>query len=78
MKVFFELTAGVLVRKHIRRELENSKLKLKHWYPDCRVLLTESKGWLDSEFYFEVDNLPDSAKKIMENWLEELKEISES
>lgn len=77
MKVFFELTAGFLVRKHIRQELENSKLKLKHWYPECRVLLTESKGWLESEFYFEVDNIPNSAKPQMEKWLKQLKSICE-
>ena len=49
---------------------------VQHWYPGCRVLLTENKNWFESRFYFEVDNLPDSAKSHMEHWLSKLKNIA--
>ena len=75
MKMFFELTAGVIIRSKVRQELNNSKEKIKHWYPECRVLLTESKGWIESEFYFEADNLPDHAEKKMRSWIEQIKSM---
>ena len=76
MKVYFNLTSGCFSRSNIRQQLNNSKAKLEHWYPHCRVLLTEDKNWFESKFYFEVDNLPDSAKSHMEDWLSKLKKIS--
>ena len=76
MKVFFELEVGLFSRASIRTQLNNSKAKLEHWYPNCRVLLTENKDWFESTFYFEVDNLPDSAKPHMEHWLGKLKKLA--
>ena len=76
MKMYFELEVGMLNRSSIRTQLNNSKAKVEHWYPGCRVLLTENKNWFESRFYFEVDNLPDSAKYHMENWLSNLKKIA--
>lgn len=76
MKVHFELEVGLLNRSSIRTQLNNSKAKVEHWYPHCRVLLTENKNWFESRFYFEVDNLPDSAKSHMEHWLGKLKSIA--
>ena len=52
LKISFELIAGPLYRTKVRRELENSKEKLKYWYPNCRVLLTEDKGLLETKFSF--------------------------
>jgi hypothetical protein len=75
MKVFFELTAGVFIRGQVRQELNNSKEMIKHWYPECRILLTESKDWLESVFYFEADNLPDSAEKKMRSWVEKIRSL---
>jgi hypothetical protein len=76
MKFYFELEVGMLNRSSVRTQLQNSKEKVKYWYPDCRVLLTENKDWFESKFYFEVDNLPDNAKSHMENWLNKMKQIA--
>lgn len=76
MKMYFELEVGLLNRSSIRTQLNNSKAKVEYWYPGCRVLLTEDKSFFESKFYFEVDNLPDSAKSHMEGWLMDLKKIS--
>ena len=76
MKMYFELEVGMLNRSSVRTQLNNSKAKVQHWYPGCRVLLTENKNWFESRFYFEVDNLPDSAKSHMEHWLSKLKTIA--
>ena len=76
MKVYFELEVGMLNRSSVRTQLDNSKAKVEYWYPGCRVLLTESKSLFESNFYFEVDNLPDSAKSHMEDWLDKLKRIT--
>ena len=46
IKIKFDLTAGFLCRDRVKQDLENSKAKLKHWYPECHVLLTENKDWL--------------------------------
>ena len=76
MKMYFELEVGMLNRSSIRTQLNNSKAKVEHWYPGCRVLLTEDKNWFESKFYFEVDNLPDSAKSHMEDWLNNMKKLA--
>ena len=76
MKFYFELEVGILNRSSVRTQLQNSKEKVKYWYPDCRVLLTENKDWFESKFYFEVDNLPDNAKSHMESWLNKMKQIA--
>jgi hypothetical protein len=76
MKFYFNLEVGFLNRSSVRSQLNNSKLKLKHWYPGCRVLITENKTFFDSSFYFEVDNLPDDSKSHMEQWLDQMKNIA--
>lgn len=76
MKLYFTIEAGFLNRGNIRSQLQNSKEKLQYWYPNCRVLLTEDKGLLDSQFYFEVNDLPDTAKSHMEEWLTRMKRIA--
>ena len=76
MKVYFTIEAGLLNRSNIRCQLQNSKEKLKYWYPNCRVLLTEDKGLLESQFYFEANDLPDTAKSHMEDWLSKMKRIA--
>ena len=73
MKMYFELEVGLLNRLSVRKQLNNSKAKVEHWYPGCRVLLTENKSWFESKFYFEVVDLPDSAKSHMQHWLDRLK-----
>lgn len=67
MKFYFSIEAGLFDRPSIRQALENSKAKILHWYPDSRVLITETKGFFESEFYFEACDLPDSAKSHMLN-----------
>lgn len=76
MKFYFTIEAGLLNRGNIRTQLQNSKEKLKHWYPHCRVLLTEDKTFFESQFYFEADDLPDTAKAHMQEWLDRLKRIA--
>lgn len=75
MKVYFTLEAGMLYRSNVRQNLINSKHKLEHWYPGCKVLLTENKTFFESSFYFEADNLPDSAKPHLENWMNTIKSL---
>jgi hypothetical protein len=78
MKLFFEIEAGLFNRGSIRTQLNNSKAKLQYWYPGCRVLITEDKNLLESKFYFEANDLPDSAKPHMEKWLSDMKKIAEN
>jgi hypothetical protein len=75
MKVFFEIEADFLIRGSVRSQLNNSKEKLLYWYPECRVLLTEDKSLFKSKFYFEANDLPDSAKSHMEKWISDLKKL---
>jgi hypothetical protein len=42
--------------------LKNSREKILHYYPGCRVLLTEEKTWLESKFYFEATDMPDNGR----------------
>jgi hypothetical protein len=78
MKIFFEIESGLLNRGSVRTQLNNSKSKLQYWYPGCHVLLTEDKGLFESKFYFEANELPDSAKSHMEKWLSDLKKVAEN
>ena len=77
MKVYFNLTSGCFSRSNIRQQLNNSKAKLEHWYPNCHVLLTENSGLFESNFYFEADELPNSAEKHMREWVDKIKQLSE-
>ena len=47
MKFYFNIEVGFFDRPSIRQQLENSKAKILHWYPDSRVLITETKGFLN-------------------------------
>ena len=76
MKVYFEIEAGFLDRGGIRQQLQNSKAKLQHWYPGCRVLLTENSTAFASRFWFEADGIPDSAKRHMEQWLDKIRSLA--
>lgn len=78
MKIYFEITAGFLNRGYVKTQLQNSKEKIQYWYPGCRVLLTEDKGLFESVFYFEANELPNSAKSHMENWLSDMRKIAEN
>ena len=75
MKIYFELYVGLGCRSSVRQQLQNSKNKINHWYPEARVLFTENKDWFESKFYFEATNLPDTAEPQMRNWLNKLKTI---
>lgn len=77
MKLFFEIKADFLIRSNVRSQLENSKAKILHWFPESRVLLTERKGLFDSEFYFEAVDLPDSKVQWARDWLAKIKRISD-
>lgn len=76
MRIYFEIEAGLLNRASVRQQLENSKNKIKHWYPNSRVLLTENKDWFESKFYFEANDIPDSAEEQMREWLKRIKSIA--
>lgn len=75
MKISFELIAGVLYRNSVRQELQNSKTKLEYWYPGCRVLLTENKGFLETSFHFEATDLPESAEPVLLHWKKKIEQI---
>lgn len=75
LKIKFELEVGFIGRERVGNELRNSKAKLEHWYPGCRVLLTESRGWLETTFYFEACNLPESAGPTLKAWKARIEEI---
>jgi hypothetical protein len=77
MKIYFTIEVGLLNRGSVRTQLNNAKNKLEFWYPECEVLLVEDKGLFDSEFYFEANKLPDSAKNHMQDWLNKMKKISQ-
>ena len=42
IKIKFDLTAGFLCRDRVKQDLENSKAKLKHWYPDVTSYCNDS------------------------------------
>jgi len=75
MYIQFNITAGFLVRKSVREQLNNSKKKIEHWYPQSRVLITENRNLFDSEFYFEAVDIPDSAELEMKEWVNKLKKL---
>ena len=75
MRIYFEITAGALNRSGVRTQLNNSKEKLKYWYPECRVLLTETKDWLQSKFYFEANDIPDESEPQMREWISRIKRL---
>lgn len=76
MTIRFTLKIGALRgRGTCRQELENSRRKLEYWYPGCRVLLTEKRGLMESEFYFEASELPDTqqCREVIRNWERKLR-----
>jgi hypothetical protein len=75
MKFFFTIEVGIGNRTNVRQQLQNSKERIKYWYPQAQVLLTETKDWFESEFYFEVKNLPEDARPQMQNWLIKIKSL---
>lgn len=75
MKFFFELEVGLCRRNAVRQMLQNSKEKIMYWYPGSRVLLTEHKDWFESKFYFEANDLPDSAEADMRDWHNRMKQL---
>ena len=74
-KIKFDLTAGFLCRDRVKQDLENSKAKLKHWYPECHVLLTENKDWFDTTFYFEAYNIPEEAEPALRKWKKQIENL---
>lgn len=76
MRFWFEVEAGFLIRKDVRIQLENSKKKLKYWYPECQVLLIEDKSLFESKFYFEAKNLPASEEENMRTWVNQMKNFN--
>lgn len=80
MKFKFELTAGFIVRKSIRTELNNSKLKLEYTYPNCTVTISEDKTFWDSTFKVQGTNLPDTAEveTLLRKWYKQIEVAASS
>jgi len=77
MKFSQEMTAGVLLRKRIREMLNNTKQELEFTYPECSVLVTEDKSFLESHFKIIGKNLPDSAAPAIRRWFNQLKQLED-
>lgn len=75
MKFNFELTAGLLLRKDVRNMLNNEKDKLEFNFEDCKVLITENKGFFESHFTFVCKGLPDHMESNVRKWFDSLREL---
>jgi hypothetical protein len=73
MKFKFELKAGILMRSSIRKELNNSKLKLEYAYPGCSVTIIEEKSILESIFKVQGINFPKESESALKNWFNQIK-----
>lgn len=69
-KFKFSIEAGILYKSQIRTELERSKAKLEYMYPGSSVTIREEKGFLESEFFIQGVNFPDTDEfeTQMRNW----------
>lgn len=75
MKFHFEVTAGRFLRNDVKQNLENSKRKLEFTYPECQILLTESKSFFETVFYIEGKNIPDEAAVYIRKWIDDMKRL---
>lgn len=77
MKFSQEVTAGRLYRKSIRELFNNAKDKLEFWYPECSILVTETKTFWESSFCIQGKNLPDEAAGDIKDWMNRLKQLED-
>ena len=73
-KFKFTVEVGCFVRSQVRTELERSKDKLEYMYPGSSVTIREEKGFLESEFFVQGVNFPDTDefKAQIKNWEKKL------
>ena len=77
MKFHTEMTAGLLLRKEVRRMLEKEKARLEFGFEGCKVMIIENKGFLESHFRFECKGLPDSMEANVRKWMRDLKRLED-
>ena len=73
MKFKFSIEAGALNRREVRKALNNSKDKLEYAYPDATITVREDRDFLESTFYVQGVNLPDSAEHVIKEWANKIK-----
>ncbi len=74
-KFKFNIEAGCLIRNQVKISLERSKDKLEYSYPGSYVSIREEKNWLDSTFFVQGTNFPDTDEfeAQIKNWSNKLK-----
>lgn len=75
MKVRFELEAGALIRRQIRRALKSFEERLIFDYPDAKVSVEEDRGFLNSAFYVKI-SAKDEAHQQVKDFTDYLERIA--
>lgn len=75
LKFKFQMIVGALYRAQVRRELNRSKYKLEYMYPGSLVTIGEEKYLLNSTFYVQGVNFPDTDEfeALIKNWERKIK-----
>ena len=73
-KFKFSIEAGILYKNQVRTELERSKAKLEYMYPGSSVSIREEKGFLESEFFIQGVNFPDTEdfERTIKGWFKKI------
>jgi len=74
-KFKFQINAGALYRAQVRRELNRSKEKLEYMYTGSSVTIREEKYLLNSTFYVQGVDFPDTDEfeAQIRNWERKIK-----
>ena len=71
------MTAGLLLRKQVRKMLEKEKARLEFNFEDCKVLIIETKTFFESHFRFECKGLSDGMESNVRKWMNDLKQLED-
>jgi len=79
MKFKFELEIGCLYRKEVRNSLLRAKDKLEYEYIGSSLKIREEKTWLDSVFYIQGTNFPDTVEcqNLIKNWFNKFADFAD-
>ena len=74
-KFKFSIEAGVLYKSQVRIMLKRSADKLMYAYPGSFVTIREESGFLETEFFIQGVNFPDTAQfeREIRNWVNKIK-----
>ena len=76
-RVKFLVIAGCLIRRSIRKALNNLVASIQFHSPDSVCYVHESKSFLESEFIFVGQNIPKNVVEGIEIWYKKMKESTE-